>query len=335
MQRLTQRLAEFFFPPASDLWLTILRVGLGLQVTLFCISSGHDWQLLFAGHGGGLISRDLAEAILSAESTLVPRLGWVVAAGGQLGLGEDVILKLAWLVLFSAGIGLLVGIFCRASAISAWLLFLCAAKSGALMSYGMDNFTTIGLFYLMVAPLPDRYSFDAKIRKVAGKERTRQGFHRRVLQLHLCVIYFFGGLTKVLAPAWWNGESVWRALTRSPFNIIPPAYIASWGALLPLMGIGVCLLETSYPIFIWSRRTRAIWLGSILAMHLGIGFAMGLYLFALIMIVLNLAAFGPGLQPPFARKKALQPAAVNLLDAPPQKLNYQLRPTVFREPHVD
>jgi uncharacterized membrane protein YqaE (UPF0057 family) len=30
-------------------------------------------------------------------------------------------------------------------------------------------------------------------------------------------------------------------------------------------------------------------------MHLGIGLTMGMYLFALIMIVLNVAAFGPGL----------------------------------------
>jgi hypothetical protein len=30
-------------------------------------------------------------------------------------------------------------------------------------------------------------------------------------------------------------------------------------------------------------------------MHIGIGLSMGMYLFSLIMIVLNLAAFGPGL----------------------------------------
>ena len=41
------------------------------------------------------------------------------------------------------------------------------------------------------------------------------------------------------------------------------------------------------------RRTRAFWLAGILLMHLSIGLTMGLYLFGLIMIVLNLAAFGP------------------------------------------
>jgi hypothetical protein len=40
------------------------------------------------------------------------------------------------------------------------------------------------------------------------------------------------------------------------------------------------------------KRTRRIWLGCILVMHAAIGLMMGLYLFALVMIVMNLAAFG-------------------------------------------
>jgi hypothetical protein len=40
------------------------------------------------------------------------------------------------------------------------------------------------------------------------------------------------------------------------------------------------------------KKTRPIWLVCILAMHAAIGLMMGLYLFALVMIVLNLAAFG-------------------------------------------
>jgi hypothetical protein len=46
-------------------------------------------------------------------------------------------------------------------------------------------------------------------------------------------------------------------------------------------------------VFIWPRHTRLIWLVSAIAMHCGIAIFMGLYLFGLIMIVLNIAAFGP------------------------------------------
>lgn len=42
-------------------------------------------------------------------------------------------------------------------------------------------------------------------------------------------------------------------------------------------------------VFIWLKRTRRIWLACILARHTAIGLVMGLYLFALVMIVMNLA----------------------------------------------
>ena len=79
---------------------------------------------------------------------------------------------------------------------------------------GMDNFMTIGLFYLMLLPLPDRFSLDWRLRALRPKNPRLLGFWRRVLQLHLCLIYFFSGLTKCLGSGWWDGSNVWRALIR-------------------------------------------------------------------------------------------------------------------------
>jgi hypothetical protein len=79
--------------------------------------------------------------------------------------------------------------------------------------------------------------------------------------------------------------------------------------LFPVGGIVICLLEISYPIFIWDQRTRGIWLAAICAMHVAIGLTMGMYLFASIMIVLNIAAFGAGLG--VARSEKLVRAAVS------------------------
>jgi hypothetical protein len=192
-----------------------------------------------------------------------------------------------------AGLFLIIGLFCRTAAITAWLIYLCAAKSGNLFAYGVDHFTVAGLFYLVVAPSPDRYTLDQRIWRAPPKDPHLHGFFRRVLQLHLCVIYLSGGVSKALGSGWWNGESMWRSLTRPPFNVIPTHIILSGHAILPLIGIAVLVVEIGYPIFIWPRKTRLIWLVAILCMHTGIGLTMGLYLFALIMITLNLAAFGP------------------------------------------
>ena len=112
---------------------------------------------------------------------------------------------------------------------------------------------------------------------------------------HLCIIYFFSGLTKCVGPGWWDGSSVWRALIRPPFNVINPEILVTWKYLFPLAGILICLLEVGYPFFIWSTTTRKLWLLGVCTMHVAIAVAMGMYLFSLVMIILNLAAFGPGL----------------------------------------
>ena len=293
--RVKTRLLEFLFPVVTDSWLTVLRVGLGLQVILWSLSLRNDWAYLFSG-----TTRKVAEALLSLEGHVIPRFGWFVALAARLGVREETVLFLAWLGLFVSGCALLVGITLRVSAITAWLLHLCAAKSGGFVSYGMDNFMTIGLFYVMLSPLPDRLSLDWRLRKVRPKNPQLLGFWRRVLQLHLCIIYFFSGLTKCLGPGWWNGSSVWRALIRPPFNIVDPEILVRWKYVFPVAGILICLLEITYPFFIWNNKTRKVWLICICAMHIGIGVMMGMYLFALIMIVLNVAAFGPGC---FAQRK--------------------------------
>ena len=291
---MSKRLLEFLFPAESDSWLTILRMGLGLQVTFYSLSLRNDWNYLLAGTSG-LINRNLAEALLSVESHFVPRLGWLVALGQRLGLREEVVLSAAWICLLGAGCGLLIGTVSRFSAILAWLLHLCAAKSGAFFAYGADNFMTIGLFYLMLSPLPDRYSLDWQLRAMRPKNPQLLGFWHRVLQLHLCVIYFFSGFTKCLGSGWWDGSSLWRALIRPPFNIIDPEMLVRWKYLFPVAAISIWVLEIGYPFLIWSSKTRKIWLICICALHAGIGLTMGMYLFALIMIILNMAAFGPGL----------------------------------------
>ena len=305
MQSVKTRLFAFVFPAETASWLAVLRIGLGLDVALYSLSLRNDWSYFLSG-----TARKLAEALLSLESNFVPRFGWFVALAAHLGVREERVLFLVWLSLLASGCALLVGAGCRFSAVAAWFLHLCAAKSGGFVAYGMDNFLTIGLFYLMLSPLPDQYSLDWRLRKLRPKNPQLLGFWRRVLQLHLCIIYFFSGLTKCLGDGWWDGSSVWRALIRPPFNVIDPEILVRWKYLFPVAGIFVCILEFGYSFFIWSRKTRKVWLFGVCAMHVAIAVTMGMYLFSLVMIVLNVAAFGPGLFRTKREEISLQPQVV-------------------------
>ena len=292
LRKFWQRFVDFLFTPETDAWLAVLRIGLGLQAIVYTLFLRSDWHYLFGSSGKGLIGREVGEAIASFDSPLIPTFGWLVALGRKLNLGEETVLTVAWVCLLSAGCLLLLGLCCRPAAIVAWFVHLCAAESGGLLAYGADSFMTTALFYLMLSPLPDHYSFDHWVTKTKPKNLQLLGFWRRVLQVHLCFVYFIGGLAKCLGNGWWDGSNLWRSLIRPPFNLIPPDVLIRFSYALPILGISICLIEVSYPIFIWIKKTRLIWLVCILAMHVAIGLLMGLYLFALVMIVMNLAAFG-------------------------------------------
>ena len=292
LQKCWQRFLGFLFPRETDTWLAVLRIGLGLQTAVYALFLRSDWHYLFASSGKGLVGREVGEAITSFDSPLIPKLGWLVALGRSVNMSEETVLSVAWACLLSAGCFLLLGLFCRPAAIVAWFLHLCAAESGGLLAYGADSFMTTALFYLMLSPLPDRYSFDHWVIETKSKNPQLLGFWRRVLQVHLCFVYFIGGLAKCLGDGWWNGSNLWRSLIRPPFNLVSPDILIRFKYALPALGISICLLEVSYLVFIWMKKTRRVWLVCILAMHAAIGLLMGLYLFALVMIVLNLAAFG-------------------------------------------
>ena len=307
LRRQREKLFQILFPPETDTWLAIFRVGMGLQVVVYALFLRSDWHSMFSTTGKGLVSRKLGEAISSFDSSLIPKLGWLVSFGQHVGLAEETVLSICWACLLCMGCCLLLGLFCRSAAIIAWFLHLCAAESGGLLAYGADNFMTMALFYLMLSPLPDRYSVDSRLIKTKLKNPRLLGFWRRVLQIHLCFVYFFGGLAKLLGSGWWNGANLWRSLIRPPFNLLSPDILIQFKYALPILGISICLIELGYPVFIWIKKTRFLWLVCILAMHAGIGLMMGMYLFALVMIVLNLAAFGVGIRVPFTSPRADSP----------------------------
>ena len=204
MLSIQQRATAFLFPVEADRWLSILRIGVGLQVTLYTISSRADWNELFAKAGWGLVNRELTEAVLDVQSPFAPRLGWLISIGARLGLAETTLLWAVWGCLLFAGCCSDRWSLLPPSGPNCLVSPPLYVNSEELLSYGMDNFTTIGLFYLMLSALPDRFSLDSRMRKLVPRNTQFLGFFRRVLQVHLCFVYFFGGITKAVGGEWWE-----------------------------------------------------------------------------------------------------------------------------------
>lgn len=282
-------LEDFLFAPEPAAWLGALRVGVALTLLLYCSTLYFELPLYDSFGLSGLSGRELSEVVARLESPVIPILDWVIAPTRHLGVSADTTILTCLVILNLSGIALFLGVFSRSAAFVCWILHLMFAKSSALFAYGVENFITIGLFYLMLAPTKNQPSLG----RAGATSQELTSFFRHVLQVHLCLIYFFGGLTKAIGSAWWDGLNLWRALTRPPFNSISLELVTQARPILPALGISVWMIELSFALFIWPRETRALWLGLIISLHTGIALAMGMYLFATAAIVLNLAAFYP------------------------------------------
>lgn len=176
------------------------------------------------------------------------------------------------------------GILTRFSAVASLLLQLFIYKSFATLNYGYDFFLTMSLFYCFLFPVGKYYSVDSMLFR---KKNIMNFNYRLILQLHLSIAYFYSGLAKALDPGMRDGNSVWKAMVsvENDFYLIPPLVFIT-------MGIGAVILEISYPVFIYFKKTRPFALYSAVAMHVAIAMLMNLYAISMIMIVWNVCAFG-------------------------------------------
>jgi len=162
---------------------------------------------------------------------------------------------------------------------------LVISGSSYFSSYGVDQFAGVGLFYSVLAP--------ARMRDGSNVVWWSSLLHS-LFRFQMVVAYVTSGLAKSLGSQWWNGEAIWLALGMPALRGMVDArpLLASFPALARLAGISVLILEIGYPFFMLPKVTRRVWLPLIIAMHLGIGLFLNMWSFALIMVVLNICAFG-------------------------------------------
>ena len=168
----------------------------------------------------------------------------------------------------------------RISAVLLLILHQSIFIGHTLFSYGFDYLACNALCYAALIPTAKLYN----------------PWHSpmlRVIQLHLCVIYFVAGINKAFGSTWWDGEALWKAVVQPGYTQAVAASLAQqihrqWWVV---GGWLVVALEVSYPFFIWLPQTRKLWLWATVVLHIGIALVMGLYFFSALMILFNVAAF--------------------------------------------
>jgi uncharacterized membrane protein YphA (DoxX/SURF4 family) len=259
-------------------FLAFLRVTVGLIALVDLLSMLPDFRLLFSQHAT-IVPQEIL--YLPSEYFSLQNAFYSYLSRNHF---ETYFYSISFWGYLASLLFLVLGFCSRVTAITALIFQLLIYKSFPEFNYGYDQFITMTLFYCCIFPVGKYYSLDSRF--FWKKEKGIVFNYQRVLQIHLCIVYFSSGLAKLLDTDWWNGNSMWKSLCSisNEYYKIPTIF-------LTIAGIGVVLLEVLYTVLVSLKKTRQIALVLCILMHVSIGFFLDLYPFAAIMAVWNIAAF--------------------------------------------
>jgi len=197
---------------------------------------------------------------------------------------------------------LTVGLFSRVTSVLACLLTIsyCHRLEGAL--FGLDQVNAMLAMYLMIGPCGAVYSVDRWIAsRKAGDQLSRPAATTsgniaiRLIQVHMCIIYLFGGISKMRGEMWWDGTAVWYAVSNLEYQSLDMTWLVHYPWLIALLSHVTVFWETFYCFLVWPRATRPIVLGLAVCVHGGIALFLGMITFGTAMIIGNMAFLSPSL----------------------------------------
>jgi hypothetical protein len=276
----------FWFKPADPTLLGLIRVFTGLML----LYTHAVWGLVLHQFFGptSWLSPALVRAVQQDQHTY--SFWWLVADGWMWP-----VYGLSMAVLFTFTLGL----FTRVASILSLLIVISFAHRAPQATFGLDQINAMLTLYLAIGPSGQALSLDRLIaRGWRGKAAARPApsaaanLALRLINVHMCVIYFFAGVSKLQGESWWTGEAMWRAFSNLEYQSIDMTWLAWHPWLLNLVTYFSVLWEIFFCVLIWQPRLRSLMLAVAVVLHVGIGACLGMWTFGLIMLV-GCASFLP------------------------------------------
>jgi antimicrobial peptide system SdpB family protein len=271
-----ERLRSFLSTEHHLIGASLLRIGLGLVVLYQLLGHFAERGFLWGPRGVyplWLFERDLrvgrAPSFLAVESELL----FEVVYG--LSIVVAVLYVLGW----------------RTRWIGIWLYVLTWSliKRNPLLRTGGDSIVLVMLPFLLLMNTSAYLSADSKWRGIGDSDRPAAGpfaalFHNVGLlgvMLQLCFIYLFAGVYKLLGEHWPQGTAMYYVLRAPEFTLPGVSELIYLNpVLVPVLTYATLVFELSFPLLVWSARTRLIAVGAAVAFHLSTAVLMGLAVFA-------------------------------------------------------
>ena len=270
----------FWFTPGDPLPLAVIRICTGLLAAWSALVWFLDAEAFF-GASGWLAPEDVWRM---NDPRATPWLwSWYFAAS------PDVARALA-AVCVGAGVMLTIGLATPLAAAVSLAGVISAVNRAPLNTFGLDDTLGLLLAALVVGPSGARLSVDRLLGWAGqGGPSVRATIALRLIQVHLCVVYVFSGCGKMLGASWWEGTALWGAAANVQYRTLDLTFLARHPLVVNALTLATLLWEVGYAALVWPRLTRPLFLAMAVAVHLGIGLAMGMMEFGLAMITANLA----------------------------------------------
>lgn len=193
---------------------------------------------------------------------------------------------------------LTIGLYTRVTSILSFVIALAYCHRLQSSLYGLDQINAFIAMYLMVGDSGGVYSVDRWLRERRGaalpvEPSTSTTIAARLLQLHLCVIYLFGGIGKTRGDTWWDGSACWYAIANKEYQAFDLTGLVRYPWFLAMLTHITVFWEIFYCFLVWPKLTRPICLALAFAVHGGIALFLGMPTFGLMMIVGNLIFLHP------------------------------------------
>lgn len=273
---------KFWFAPSDVATLALIRILAGSMLVYTHLVWMKELETFVAVDG--LIPRATVEAFYGERMKWAFTYLWQCDSPTTLWAAH--IVGLIVLVMFTAGL------YTRVTSILSFLITLSYIHRlpGAL--FGLDQMNGMLVTYLMLAPCGAAYSVDRWLAaRRAGHSlppaapTTSTTIATRLIQLHMCVIYFFAGLGKLQGDSWWAGDALWGAAANLEYQTLDITWLAYCPLLTAFLTQASAYWELAFCVIVWPRLLRPLTMAFAVPLHLGIGIALGLMTFGLIMPV--------------------------------------------------
>lgn len=186
----------------------------------------------------------------------------------------------------------------RATSIFSYLITISYSQRVPIANFGLDQILGLLCLYLAVGPSGACLSVDSLVRRFRSRRRTgpvdadasvvrRKSSSARVslrlIQIHLCVIYFWAGFAKLKGDTWFTGEAMWNVIANLEYQTTDLTWMAHVPWLPYLVAHVTVIWELFFCALVWNRTLRPVMLLIGTGMHVGIGAFLGMWTFGLTM----------------------------------------------------